>query len=418
MADSIDEEYDPQPSIPKNANMLQPIGTRIVEARRRLERESPEFLRENALEDESEAAPQKTLRQTAGLRDRSRTELRSRNQRRKVNGGNQNYKFKGAECVHPRRSEYGNNGGTALGRAARENSRQLDRNTMPDISYIEGFQGRSSEESRRRVPASLIEFRDRLADYDSGDFESSDSEGSPAPGNLKAISRPARKSAAIVIKRPDGEALDVESFKGHASSENLYHPDDYAAPTSPDETLSASSVLLLKFSSISNHTISKDKTQGEEAHNSELLAAFGQKIQARCFREISNQSVNLAEHQSPLSKTATLGTSNGSFATRQTTQLISDTYPYRMAVMGLPTLLSLGAVKNFVCQADLESEAFSVDSIKEGIAYVDFKTTVDCAIATRRLRGRDFRGARVSCSMAPPPPPGWYKAPDSGGDTG
>ena len=39
----------------------------------------------------------------------------------------------------------------------------------------------------------------------------------PSPAPNSAFSRPPRKSAAIVIKRPDGEALDVESLKAPAS---------------------------------------------------------------------------------------------------------------------------------------------------------------------------------------------------------
>jgi hypothetical protein len=64
----------------------------------------------------------------------------------------------------------------------------------------------------------------------------------------------------------------------------------YGAPNSPNETLSEASSPLLRFSFITNHTISKDKTQGEEAWNSKLLAAFGQKTQAHCFGRIPQES--------------------------------------------------------------------------------------------------------------------------------
>jgi hypothetical protein len=57
-----------------------------------------------------------------------------------------------------------------------------------------------------------------------------------------------------------------------------YHPEDHASPNTPDEASPEVSVLSLKFNSINNRTISKDKTQGEGAYSSELLAAFGQKI--------------------------------------------------------------------------------------------------------------------------------------------
>jgi hypothetical protein len=407
MDDSVNEENNPQPSISKNTSTLQPSGARTAEAQRHPRIKVPQYSGENASEDEPEASPRKIYHPTTGLRGQSHTELRSRNQRRKVNGGNQVSKLKNAERVHPRSSEYG---GTALGRAAVGNSRQLDRNTMSDRSYIETFQGRSSEESPWQRVADragqtdqtehLIKFGDRLADYGSGGFdlfsdsEGSNSEGSPAPSNSKAISRPARQSAAIVIKRPDRDSLDIESVRAPTSPSSLYHPDDYASPSTTSDIISAPYVLLTKFSSISNHTISKDKTQGEEAHNSELLAAFGQKIQARCFGEISNQSVDLVVQQSLLSETVGLDTGNGSFAAAR---LISGPYPYRMSISGLPSFLSLGAVKNFVCQAGLEFETFSVKSVGEGIALVDFETITDHEIGMKRLNGREFRGGRVIC---------------------
>jgi hypothetical protein len=137
MTDSLDEEYDIQPSVSRNVNILQSIGTRMAEARRRLGRESPEFLRENASEDETEAQLQKTFRQMAGLRGRSRIELRSSNQRITAPGGNRFSSFKNAGRAHHQRSVYGNNGDSGVRKAAREDSRQLDRNTMLDISYTD-----------------------------------------------------------------------------------------------------------------------------------------------------------------------------------------------------------------------------------------------------------------------------------------
>jgi hypothetical protein len=42
-----------------------------------------------------------------------------------------------------------------------------------------------------------------------------------------------------------------------------YHREDHASPNTPDEASPEVSVLSLKFNSINNRTISKDKTQGE-----------------------------------------------------------------------------------------------------------------------------------------------------------
>ena len=76
------------------------------------------------------------------------------------------------------------------------------------------------------------------------------------------------------------------------SSRTAYRPKDKALAETP--------ILLLKFNSINYYTISKDKTKGEGAHNSELLAAFGQKILAHVFVDISDQSINPRVIEPPL----------------------------------------------------------------------------------------------------------------------
>jgi hypothetical protein len=160
----------------------------------------------------------------------------------------------------------------------------------------------------------------------------------------------------------------------------------------------------LKFASISNHTISKDKTQGEEAHNSELLAAFGKKIQAHVFRETSNQSVDLALHQSPPSKTSTLDTGNGPFLTPlHPPRPTIDPYSYIMHVSGSPSFNSLDAVKTFARQSNVEFTS-AVLSPTRGIGHVYFQSAADITAAIERLHGREFRGGRVNCYAIPPPP--------------
>jgi len=372
MADSLDEKYDPQPSIYKSANILWSSGAQTAEARRRAGRGSPKFSRENALGDETEAQPQKTIRQTAGLRDRSRTELRSSNRRRAAPGGNRFSPFENSERAHPRRS-VGDIGGAGLGKAAREDSRQVDRDTISDRSYSD---------------VSDIE-EDTLA---SKPFVASDST------RLRRLAF----DTSIDSVSDDGTDRDISPFRrGRPPSGSPYRSKDSAAPSTEVDALSASSVLLLKFASISNHTISKDKTQGEEAHNSELLAAFGQKIQARVFGEISNQSVDLAVHQPPPPQTSTLDTGNGSFATPPPPRYIPDPYQYRMAVVGL-TSLSLDAVRTFVQQSSLSFTIRPISS-RSKIVRIDFKTTTDRQVAIAKLNGRKFRGSWVNCSAVPIP---------------
>jgi hypothetical protein len=384
MADSLDEKYDPQPSIYKSANILWSSGAQTAEARRRAGRGSPKFSRENALGDETEAQPQKTIRQTAGLRDRSRTELRSSNRRRAAPGGNRFSSFKNSERAHPRRS-VGNIGDTGLRTAAREDSRQVDRDTISDRSYS-----------------------------DVSDIEENTLASKPSAASDSIRLRRLASDTSTNSVSDDGTDSDISPFRqGRLPSGSPYRSKDSAAPSTEVDALSSSSVLLLKFASISNHTISKDKTQGEEAHNSELLAAFGQKIQARVFGEISNQSVDLAVHQSPSPQTSTLDTGNGSFATpppprfipRVIPRFVLDvcTYQYRMAVFGLASSFSLETVSTFVRQSSLEFKIASI-SLTSRFASVDFKTAADRQLAVAKLNGREFRGGRVNCYAIPDPP--------------
>jgi hypothetical protein len=373
MADSLDEEYDPQPSIYKNANILQSIGTRTAEVRKRPGRGNPKFERENASEDETEAQPQKTFRQTAGLRDRSRTEFRSSNQRRTAPRGNRFSSLKNSERAHPRRS-VGNIGDTGLRKAAREDSRQVDRHTISDRSYSDVSD--TEENTLARKP-----------------FVASDSK------------RPRRLASDTSIGSVSDHDTDrdISPFRpGRPASDIPYRSKDSAAPNTEDDSLPASSVLLLRFSSISNHTISKDKTQGEEAHNSELLAAFGKKIQAHVFRETSNQSVDLALHQSPPSKTSTLDTGNGPFPTPLRPPRPIDSQ-YIMHISGSPSFNSLDAVKTFAHQSNVEFISATLSPIR-GIGFVYFPSAAGITAAIERLNGREFRGGRVNCRAVSPPP--------------
>jgi hypothetical protein len=372
MADSVDKEYDSQPSIYKNANILQSSGAQTA-VTRRPGRGSPKLSLENTSEDETEAQPQKTFRQTAGLRDRSRTELRSSDRRRTAPGGNRFSSFKNSERAHPRRS-VGNIRDMGLRKAAREDSRQVDRDTISDRSYS------------------------NVSDIVENTLASK-------PSIASGSARPRRLTSDIGIDIVIDHVTDRRP--GRPPSNSPYRSKDSATPSTYNDSLPASSVLLPKFSSISHYTISKDKTQGEEAHNSELLAAFGKKIQGRVFGENSNQSITLAVHQSPPPKISTHNIRNLTTSLPSSLRPLppGSTYDFRMTISGLPSSLTFEALKTFVYQSGLE---FIIFDRGRGVASIDFKTFADRRAGIERLNGREFRGGRVNCyeyiPSGPPPP--------------
>jgi hypothetical protein len=511
MADSLDEEYDPQPSIYKNTDILQSSGAQTTEAQRRPGRESPDFLRESASEDETEAQPQKAFRQTAGLKDRSRTELRSSNRRRTAPGGNRFSLFKNAERAHHQRSVYGNSGDTGLRKAAWEDSRQLDRNTMLDISYTDNSdtERRISEAPRKgtikpKKPApkhnkprtwrdgSVIDGKptqgawcvDELGWLGTEKKRTDTPSTSSIPASPGPVVNPLGDNARPLENEPDytickqckrnvlktsiirhliacskqkrEEAQKKKHKRPHQledflpSSSNSDDNDDsaaesvfgasessdgevspvreisstrfpgittlhggYGAPNSPNETLSETSSLCLRFSSITNYTISKDKTQGEEACNSELLAAFGQKIQAHCFGRIPQESPDLEDSdeenqirdvavgefnfQKPMSKPEKdasqrkLRTSPSFYAPPAVGIAVA------MYISGLPDGITADGVRHFASRSNRRVlSATYYTSRRKGVVL--FETYTDLRAAIERLNGSEFRGTRVTCS--------------------
>jgi hypothetical protein len=474
MADSVDEEYAHQPSISKNANTFQPSGSgaRTAEARRRSGRQSSEFLRDNA----SDAPPQKSFRQTAGLRDQSRTELRSSNQRRTAPGGIRFSRFQRAGRAHPRRSGYGNNGDTELREATRGDPRQVDRDTMSDRSYSDNSDtgGRMSEAAgngtikpkkpapkhnkpgnwrndsvidgpdymictyckrsvlKTSIKTHLISCSKRKMEISQGKqqqerkYQAMAQRGYFLPSSSNKDDSDDSDATSIFSTYPESSDGEVSSVRKTSSTrfpgiKTLREA--YGASKSPNGTLSEASSLSLRFSSITNNTISKDKTQGVEACNSELLAAFGQKIQAHCFGKIPQESPNLEDSEEEISTTVFRGfrdvavdaevavdaftfqqpgfkSDKASSRPVDSIPRAPSSLPYqlpRMYVSGLPDGITADGFRRFVNRSNVP-----ITSIKyatgDRAGSVEFYSYAGLRVAVEKLNGSEFRGARVTCS--------------------
>lgn len=90
----------------------------------------------------------------------------------------------------------------------------------------------------------------------------------PAPS--PAFSRPARKSAAIVIKRPDGEALDVESFKAQPKPSTRHVRSDSAVIK---DAAVATAEIIQKFKEEKTQK-AKEAEGAEEAKEADIAACL------------------------------------------------------------------------------------------------------------------------------------------------
>jgi hypothetical protein len=427
MADSFDEEHDAHPSVSTNTNSLMSSRTRTAEAQRRSGMGISEPSRESDSEDGADASPRKPYHQTGGLRDRFRTELRSRNRGRAAFGGNKFSRFESTEPIHPRSPVYGDNG-NQRGRVVGKDSRQLDRNTTSDISHSDDsdiqtdlaprrygeprLRPQVSETSHRRVSTARNRLvKPRLASSRSDGNDDSDDAGRDDNVSYDYISERSANGSHRVLRG------------------NTHRLEDFASPSTPAENLLEASVLLLKFSSINNHTISKDKTQGEEARNSELLAAFGQRIKAHGFGGVPDELINPWANASPLPETLAPDTGNRSSFPPDPPPPPPSGWPrstlapgpppppqpwwvgpqgrpggvarlpvtFRMDVSGLPLGISHHDLLAFASQSNLKIHHYWLLSDPWRSALVDFTTAEDVKTAVERLDGRSLKGVRITC---------------------
>jgi hypothetical protein len=422
MADSFDEEDDPQPGVFSNTNILRSSRARTPEAQRRLGIGISEPSRENDSEDRADATPRNPYRQTGGLRDRSRTELRSRNRGRATFGGSRFSRFRGPQVTQSRGPMYRDNG-SQRGKVVRKGSQQLDRNTISNISD-------SDDSDIQRDLASRKFGEPRLRTQTS---DASQRHVSNAGNGLAKPRLASSRSGDNLIVIDESEGSDGSGIR-RVSKANSYRRKDYASPSTPTKNLSEPSILLLRFSSINSQTISKDKTQGEEARNSELLAAFGQKIKAHGFAAIPNELIIPEANASPPPETSAPGIGNPSrFApappplahqfrdpgrTRppppappmKTYWFSGPPVPppapgyrgdgFRMHISGLPASITWNDLIDFIFQANLRILHSDLDVLRVGRGLAVFNTAEDAKTAAERLNGRSLKGTRVTCWAA------------------
>jgi hypothetical protein len=185
---------------------------------------------------------------------------------------------------------------------------------------------------------------------------------------------------------------------------------------SPNGTLSEVSSLSLRFSSITNHTISKDKTQGEEACNSELLAAFGQKIQAHYLGKFPQESPSPSledssddEHSPGAFRDVAVDAFNfqkpapkSEGESSRPRVPINPNIPSRshlrdMHISGFPVGTTTDDIRRFMSRSCLGIVSIGYPA---GASYgiVKFDSYTDLRAAVKRLDGSEFRGARITCS--------------------